>query len=86
MFAYLFEKFQDFFPAGAYIIRQGAVGDNFFLISQGNVKVTQRLPGKYFSVSASMILVNLTSTSLQAEQLRKKFERLVAVIILEKCL
>lgn len=36
---------QEFYPAGAYIIRQGASGDSFFLISQGNVKVTQRLPG-----------------------------------------
>ncbi|XP_021703513.1 cGMP-dependent protein kinase, isozyme 1 [Aedes aegypti] len=35
----------EFYPAGAYIIRQGAAGDSFFLISQGTVKVTQRLPG-----------------------------------------
>lgn len=27
------------------MIRQGASGDTFFLISQGTVKVTQRLPG-----------------------------------------
>lgn len=33
----------EFYPAGAYIIRQGASGDTFYLISQGNVKVTQRL-------------------------------------------
>lgn len=32
----------EFYPAGAYVIRQGASGDTFFLISQGNVKVTQR--------------------------------------------
>ncbi|CRK93803.1 CLUMA_CG007330, isoform A [Clunio marinus] len=36
----------EFYPDGAYIIRQGAVGDNFFLISQGNVKVTQKIPGR----------------------------------------
>lgn len=36
---------QEFYPAGAYIIRQGASGDTFFLISQGTVKVTQRIPG-----------------------------------------
>uniref|UniRef100_A0A182J8D1 cGMP-dependent protein kinase n=1 Tax=Anopheles atroparvus TaxID=41427 RepID=A0A182J8D1_ANOAO len=36
----------EFYPAGAYIIRQGAAGDTFFLISQGTVKVTQRLPGR----------------------------------------
>ncbi|ERL94983.1 hypothetical protein D910_12255 [Dendroctonus ponderosae] len=35
----------EFYPAGAYIIRQGASGDTFFIISSGNVKVTQRLPG-----------------------------------------
>lgn len=33
----------EFYPAGTYIIRQGASGDTFFLISQGTVKVTQRL-------------------------------------------
>nr|XP_049466556.1 cGMP-dependent protein kinase, isozyme 1 [Anopheles coluzzii] len=36
----------EFYPAGAFIIRQGAAGDTFFLISQGTVKVTQRLPGR----------------------------------------
>lgn len=35
----------EFYPAGAYVIRQGASGDTFFLISQGTVKVTQRVPG-----------------------------------------
>uniref|UniRef100_A0A182MBA8 cGMP-dependent protein kinase n=1 Tax=Anopheles culicifacies TaxID=139723 RepID=A0A182MBA8_9DIPT len=39
----------EFYPAGAFIIRQGAAGDTFFLISQGTVKVTQRLPGTYFN-------------------------------------
>ncbi|XP_030379878.1 cGMP-dependent protein kinase, isozyme 1-like isoform X2 [Scaptodrosophila lebanonensis] len=32
----------EFFAAGTYIIRQGANGDTFFLISQGSVKVTQK--------------------------------------------
>lgn len=36
----------EFYPAGAYIIRQGASGDTFFIISSGSVKVTQRLPGE----------------------------------------
>lgn len=36
----------EFYPAGAYIIRQGASGDTFFIISSGNVTVTQRLPGQ----------------------------------------
>lgn len=35
----------EFYPAGAYIIRQGASGDTFFIISSGCVKVTQRPPG-----------------------------------------
>lgn len=37
----------EFYPAGAYIIRQGASGDTFFIISSGGVKITQRLPGKF---------------------------------------
>ncbi|KAJ8919915.1 hypothetical protein NQ315_006444 [Exocentrus adspersus] len=36
----------EFYPAGAYIIRQGASGDSFFILSSGSVKVTQRLPGR----------------------------------------
>ncbi|XP_059616810.1 cGMP-dependent protein kinase, isozyme 1 [Phlebotomus argentipes] len=35
----------EFYPANSFIIRQGASGDTFYLISQGSVKVTQRLPG-----------------------------------------
>lgn len=35
----------EFYPTGTYIIRQDTSGDSFFLISQGNVKVTQRIPG-----------------------------------------
>lgn len=37
---------QEFYPAGAHIIRQGASGDTFFIISSGSVKVTQRVPGR----------------------------------------
>jgi cGMP-dependent protein kinase len=36
----------EFYPAGVYIIRQGANGDTFFIISSGSVKVTQRKPGR----------------------------------------
>ncbi|KAL3185611.1 hypothetical protein MRX96_028878 [Rhipicephalus microplus] len=35
----------DFYPPGVYIIRQGTSGDTFFIISHGNVKVTQRIEG-----------------------------------------
>lgn len=33
----------EFYAAGTYIIRQGTAGDSFFLISQGTVRVTQKL-------------------------------------------
>lgn len=36
----------EFYPAGSYIIRQGARGDNFFIIANGRVKITQRSLGK----------------------------------------
>ncbi|KAB0792156.1 hypothetical protein PPYR_14115 [Photinus pyralis] len=35
----------EFYPSGAYIVRQGASGDTFFIISSGNVKITQRISG-----------------------------------------
>ena len=38
---------QEFYPAGTYIVRQGARGDNFFIIASGRVRITQRLPGNY---------------------------------------
>lgn len=33
----------DFYPAGEYIIRQGTTGDTFFIISNGQVKVTKNV-------------------------------------------
>lgn len=38
-------RIQEFYPAGVYILRQGTRGDTFYLISQGEVKVTQSMPG-----------------------------------------
>ncbi|GJQ76836.1 hypothetical protein Trydic_g15043 [Trypoxylus dichotomus] len=35
----------EMYPAGTYIIRQGATGDTFFIICSGKVKITQRIPG-----------------------------------------
>ncbi|RZF49279.1 hypothetical protein LSTR_LSTR013368 [Laodelphax striatellus] len=35
----------EFFPSGHHIIRQGASGDTFFILSGGTVKVTQKIPG-----------------------------------------
>lgn len=43
--ALILNLLQEFYPAGAYIIRQDASGDTFFIISSGSVKVTQRPPG-----------------------------------------
>eukprot|EP00731_Ephydatia_muelleri_P017621 Em0010g719a len=33
---------EDYYPAGEYIIRQGATGDTFFIINEGTVRVTYR--------------------------------------------
>lgn len=38
-------EWQEFYPAGTYIVRQGGRGDNFFIIASGRVQITQRLPG-----------------------------------------
>lgn len=35
---------ETFYPNGEYIIRQGARGDTFFIISKGRVKVTMKTP------------------------------------------
>ena len=37
---------QSHFGRGAYIVRQGAAGDTFYIISEGKVKVTQKKEGK----------------------------------------
>ncbi|CAG0920690.1 unnamed protein product [Notodromas monacha] len=34
----------EFFPQGAYVVRQGGKGDTFYIISSGEVKVTQVVP------------------------------------------
>lgn len=39
--------FQEFYPGGHYIVRQGASGDTFYILSGGTVKVTQTLPGSF---------------------------------------
>lgn len=36
-----FYFFKEFFPAGARIVRQGEIGDKFFIISGGNVRITK---------------------------------------------
>ena len=45
--------FQECYPAGAYIIREGAVGDTFFIISQGKVEVTVSKPKAAFNYDDS---------------------------------
>ena len=37
---------QDFYAEGEYIIHQGGLGDTFFIINVGTVRVTQRAEGK----------------------------------------
>ena len=36
---------QDFYAEGEYIIHQGGLGDTFFIINVGTVRVTQRAEG-----------------------------------------
>ena len=33
--------FKEFFPAGARIVKQGEIGDKFYIISGGNVRITK---------------------------------------------
>ena len=37
---------QDFYQDGEYIIHQGGLGDTFFIINVGSVRVTQRAEGE----------------------------------------
>lgn len=37
--------FQDIFESGDHIVREGEVGDTFYIISDGHVRVTQRILG-----------------------------------------
>ncbi|GFX00400.1 cGMP-dependent protein kinase, isozyme 1 [Trichonephila clavipes] len=39
----LLKLFTEFYPAAEYIIRQGETGDTFFIISNGQVHVTQKV-------------------------------------------
>lgn len=41
---------QSHFGRGAYIVRQGAAGDTFYIISGGKVKVTQKKEGTYTDI------------------------------------
>lgn len=64
----------EFYPAGAHIIRQGASGDTFFIISSGCVKVTQRLPGKllnyYYKLQCSLFRFVLGQLEEEEEEIR----------------
>lgn len=70
---------QEFYPAGAYVIRQGATGDTFFLISQGNVKVTQRITGNAGTVEEE--IRTLTRGDYFGEQALIKEDKRTANII-----
>ena len=47
----LFSPPQNVFPEGTYIIRQGTVGDTFYIISEGKVKVTKKVEGQFVKVT-----------------------------------
>lgn len=71
-----------FYPAGAYVIRQGASGDTFYLISQGTVKVTQRIQGN--ATSDEEEIRTLTRGDYFGEQaLLKEDKRTANIIALE---
>ena len=38
-------KFQNVFNRGEYIVRQGSSGDTFYIISEGQVRVTKKMEG-----------------------------------------
>ena len=43
---------QDYYPAGEYIIRQGATGDTFFIINEGTVSLTRLIKLRGLSMFA----------------------------------
>lgn len=39
-------RFQEFYPEGHYIIKQDTLGDKFYILSEGQVKVTKTNKGE----------------------------------------
>ena len=39
--------FQTIYQKGEYIVRQGTHGDTFYIISEGQVRITKRVEGKH---------------------------------------
>lgn len=42
----ILDSFQEFYPEGHYIIKQGTLGDKFYILSEGRVKVTKTNKGE----------------------------------------
>ena len=42
-----FSNFQTIYQKGDYIVRQGTHGDTFYIISEGQVRVTKRVEGNF---------------------------------------
>lgn len=42
----LTNPFQEFYPEGHYIIKQETLGDKFYILSEGRVKVTKTNKGE----------------------------------------
>ena len=38
------------FILGDYIVRQGTSGDTFYIITEGQVRITRRIEGNYFRI------------------------------------
>ena len=49
---------QSHFGRGAYIVRQGAAGDTFYIISEGKVKVTQKKEGMLIRYRVILIMIH----------------------------
>ena len=57
---------QSHFGRGAYIVRQGAAGDTFYIISEGKVKVTQKKEGMLIKYRVIMIMMGWVYSDLES--------------------
>ena len=44
------------FSHGDYIVRQGTSGDTFYIISEGQVRITRRVEGKCLNIDYKIII------------------------------
>ncbi|XP_054715908.1 cGMP-dependent protein kinase, isozyme 1-like isoform X2 [Uloborus diversus] len=72
----------DFYPAGEYIIRQGATGDTFFIINSGKVRVTQKIVNDFGDYSEEEVRI-LDRGEYFGEQALLREDRRTANVIAE---